>query len=165
MTQATKAPPTSAARKGNKLFDYNEAIRKSGGMGDLGLAGVTLVKGQMKPGQTLFGVVAGIPAQQLASQVVVQQLLGGSAMTGNIVAGAAGAGLHFWFRSSFTLGLGLAMAAPLVAQLTQYGVSWLANLLRPSTATLVSGAKPPMSGIQNQQRTVINATASMRKAA
>lgn len=167
MTQTKGAPPTSAAKRGNKLFTYEEAVRagegKSGsGLGFLGLGGVAIVgKGffgsySFKPGQTLFGAVAGIPFQQLVSQVGVQQFLGGSVMVGNVVAGSVGVVTHFLVRSSFTLGLGVAMAAPLIAQATQYGVSWISNLLKPAPIATVTPAAPQMASAKQPVRVPMN---------
>lgn len=158
MTQATKAPPTSqAAKRGNKLFNYDEAVaassggRSGSGLGFLGLGNVELVKGGLKPAQTLFGAVAGIPGQQIVSQIVVQQILKGSPMVGNIVAGSVGVVAHFFVRSSFTLGLGVAMAAPLIAQATQYAVTWVANLLKPAAyASPALGNATPRQQVGNR---------------
>lgn len=162
--QATKSPPTSqAAKKGNRLFRYEEAVlmssgaKASSGLGFLGLGNVELVKGGFKPGQTLFGAVAGIPAQQGVSQIVVQQFLKGSPMVGNIVAGSVGVVTHFFVRSSFTLGLGLAMAAPLIAQATQYGVTWVANFFKPAAVVVTT---PAMQGLQQQR--VMNTVSGIR---
>lgn len=168
MTQ-THGAATSAAKKGNKLFDYNEAIQKQGSLSSLGMGAMAaLVPSGAKPGYILLGGVTGIVAQQAVSQIGVQQIGGFSSMTGNIVAGGLGTLTYFgsrWTKSasfqSWAFGNGIAMVAPLIAQLTQYGVTWFANLLRPATTTPASGGAK-VTGTQqnlgNQQRTTIDAS-------
>lgn len=156
MTDTKKAPPTSQAakRKGNFLFDKavrEEADRRGLGGGTLGLGQVRLVKGETKPGMVVFGALAGIPVQQTASQVVLQQLMGASPTVADGVTAGAGVAVHLLARTSFTLGLAFSMLAPFVAQGTQKAVSWIAGVFRP--ALPATGTAPAGGALGNRQRT------------
>lgn len=155
----TKTKPPAKAKSGNTLFDVKKAglgggslVAASPGLGGMG----QLVRGDVKPAYVLGGIGLGVVGQQLVSQIGVQQIAGGGPVLGDGIAAGAGIGLHFLVRSSLTLGVMGAMAAPFLAQGTSYAVNWLAGVIRKWQAPKVTTTTTPMGGnLTNAAKTAI----------
>lgn len=95
----------------------------------------------------ILGALAAIPCQQLASQYVLQGLLGARPTLADKVACLFGLLLHLVVGAGFTLGFAASMSAPFIASLTQPFVSLMARKFGrrgPTIATM--RAIPPFNG-------------------
>jgi hypothetical protein len=113
------------------------------------LGAANLVRGEAKPGAILAGVLVGAPIQQGISKIGLQQGLGASAVVADGALTLASTILHFFTRTSFTLGLLVAQAVPFVDDLLDMG-GRAAGLIKPTAmAPVLPTPKPAgMQGVQ-----------------
>lgn len=112
-----------------------------------GLAlGRALVEGPVSAGGMVGGALAGVPTYFVTSRILLQNVLGANERVGDGVTAAASLVLHFFARTSFTLGFATSLTLPIVADLIDYAMT------KTGVGSIgLSGTKPQQK-IASQQK-------------